>query len=56
MRRVGPGSPEPLGVTLVQGGANVAVYSAHAAAITVKLLTALRSLDPYADGIDVARH
>ena len=28
----------------------------HAAAITVKLLTALRSLDPYADGIDVARH
>jgi hypothetical protein len=27
----------------------------HAASITVKLLTALRQLDPYADGIDVAR-
>lgn len=27
----------------------------HAAAITVKILTALRSLDPYADGIDVVR-
>lgn len=27
----------------------------HAAALTVKILTVLRSLDPYADGIDVAR-
>jgi len=27
----------------------------HEAALTVKLLTALRSLDPYADGIDVVR-
>jgi hypothetical protein len=27
----------------------------HAAAMTVKILTALRSLDPYADGIDVVR-
>jgi len=31
--RVGPGSPEPLGVTPAAGGANVAVYSAHATAI-----------------------
>src|SRR5512143_571474 len=30
MRRVGPGSPEPLGLTLVRGGANVAVFSTHA--------------------------
>ena len=30
MRRAGPGSPEPLGVTLGPGGANVAVFSAHA--------------------------
>lgn len=27
----------------------------HAAAMTVKILTALRDLDPYADGIDVVR-
>lgn len=27
----------------------------HAAAMTVKILTALRTLDPYADGIDVVR-
>jgi len=31
--RVGPGNPEPLGVTLAQDGANVAVVSAHATAI-----------------------
>ena len=37
MRRVGPGAPEPLGVTLVPGGANVAVYSAHADAIALCL-------------------
>jgi glycogen operon protein len=29
----GPGSPEPLGVTLAQDGANVAVVSAHATAV-----------------------
>jgi N-acyl-phosphatidylethanolamine-hydrolysing phospholipase D len=34
MRRVGPGSPEPLGLTLVPGGANVAVYSAHASPLS----------------------
>jgi len=33
LMRVGPGSPEPLGVTLVAQGANVAVVSAHATAI-----------------------
>ena len=33
MRRIGPGSPEPLGVTLVPGGVNVAVSSAHASSI-----------------------
>jgi len=33
MRRAGSGSPEPLGVTVERGGANVAVYSAHATAI-----------------------
>ena len=33
MRCIGPGSPEPLGLTLVPGGANVAVFSAHANAI-----------------------
>ncbi len=37
MRRIGPGSPEPLGVTLANGGANVAVLSAHATAIEVCL-------------------
>jgi len=31
--RLGPGSPEPLGVTLTQDGANVAVVSAHATAV-----------------------
>jgi glycogen operon protein len=40
MRRVGPGSPEPLGLTLVPGGANIAVYSAHASAIQVCLFDA----------------
>jgi glycogen operon protein len=37
MRRTGPGSPEPLGVTPMPGGANVAVFSAHAAAIELCL-------------------
>ena len=37
MRRVGPGRPEPLGVTLEDGGANVAVHSAHASAIELCL-------------------
>src|SRR5512137_1553225 len=40
MRRVGPGSPEPLGLTLVPGGANVAVFSAHASAIELCLFDA----------------
>jgi glycogen operon protein len=31
--QAGPGSPEPLGVTLAQDGANIAVLSAHATAI-----------------------
>ena len=37
MRRLGAGSPEPLGLTLVAGGANVAVFSAHARAIELCL-------------------
>ncbi len=37
MRRVGPGRPEPLGVTPEDGGANVAVHSAHATAIELCL-------------------
>ena len=37
MRRIGPGSPEPLGLTLVPGGANVAVFSAHATRIELCL-------------------
>src|SRR5512139_4021163 len=37
MRRIGPGSPEPLGLTLVPGGANVAVFSAHARTIELCL-------------------
>jgi glycogen operon protein len=40
MRRIGPGSPEPLGLTLVPGGANVAVFSAHASAIELCLFDA----------------
>jgi len=40
MRRVDSGCPEPLGVTLVPGGANVAVYSAHASAIELCLFDA----------------
>ncbi|MFN0100051.1 MAG: glycogen debranching protein GlgX [Gemmatimonadaceae bacterium] len=35
MRRVGPGTPEPLGVTLHGDGANVAVFSAHATRVDV---------------------
>ncbi len=37
MRHVGPGSPEPLGVSPVSGGVNVAVFSAHATAIELCL-------------------
>ena len=40
MRRVNSGCPEPLGVTLVPGGVNVAVYSAHASAIELCLFDA----------------
>ena len=40
MRAIGPGSPEPLGVTLCKGGANVAVFSAHASAIEMCLFDA----------------
>lgn len=35
--RVLPGTPEPLGMTLVEGGANLAVYSAHALSIELCL-------------------
>ena len=35
--REGPGTPEPLGLTLVDGGANVAVYSRHATAMELCL-------------------
>jgi glycogen operon protein len=37
MRDLAPGSPEPLGVRLIKGGANFAVFSAHATAIEVCL-------------------
>src|SRR5947209_16762136 len=37
MRRVDSGNPEPLGLTLAPGGANIAVYSAHASAIELCL-------------------
>src|SRR5215212_9579547 len=40
MRCLAPGRPEPLGVTIMRGGANIAVYSAHAAAIEVCLFDA----------------
>ena len=40
MRRVGPGSPEPLGVTLARDGANIAVFSTHATGIDVCLFDA----------------
>ncbi|MCC7003446.1 MAG: glycogen debranching protein GlgX [Gemmatimonadaceae bacterium] len=40
MRRVGPGTPEPLGVTLHGDGANVAVFSAHATRVDVCLFDA----------------
>jgi len=40
MRRADTGTPEPLGVTLVPGGVNVAVFSAHAAAIELCLFDA----------------
>jgi len=40
MRRIGPGSPEPLGVTPERGGVNVAVYSAHATAVDLCLFDA----------------
>ncbi len=41
MPRVGPGSPEPLGVTLTEHGVNVAVFSAHAHAVEFCLFDAL---------------
>ena len=41
MRRVSAGSPEPLGLTLLPGGANVAVFSAHARAIELCLFDAV---------------
>ena len=37
---MGPGSPDPLGVTLAAGGANVAVWSRHATAIELCLFDA----------------
>lgn len=37
MRETGPGAPEPLGLTLLSGGANIAVFSAHATAIELCL-------------------
>ena len=40
MTRIGPGSPEPLGVTLTPVGVNVAVFSAHATAIELCLFDA----------------
>jgi len=40
MRRIDSGCPEPLGVTLVPGGVNVAVFSAHAAAVELCLFDA----------------
>jgi glycogen debranching enzyme GlgX len=40
MRSVGPGSPEPLGVSCVPGGVNVAVFSTHASAIELCLFDA----------------
>ncbi len=40
MQGAGPGSPEPLGVTPARDGANVAVVSAHAAAIELCLFDA----------------
>jgi glycogen operon protein len=40
MRVPAAGSPEPLGLTLVPGGANVAVFSAHATAIELCLFDA----------------
>jgi glycogen debranching enzyme GlgX/4-alpha-glucanotransferase len=40
MRQIDSGCPEPLGVTLAPGGANVAVFSAHATAIELCLFDA----------------
>ena len=40
MRRIDSGCPEPLGVTLVPGGVNVSVFSAHAAAVELCLFDA----------------
>jgi len=40
MRRVDTGRPDPPGVTLLPGGANVAVFSAHATAVTLCLFDA----------------
>src|SRR4051812_7377117 len=40
MRRVSAGSAEPLGLTLASGGANIAVFSAHATSIELCLFDA----------------
>jgi len=40
MRRLSPGSPEPLGVTPGPGGSNVAVFSAHAHSLELALFDA----------------
>ena len=43
--RVAPGHPEPLGVTPVAGGVNVAVHSAHASAIELCLFDAAGAVE-----------
>ncbi|MFO1316338.1 MAG: glycogen debranching protein GlgX [Burkholderiales bacterium] len=43
--QVGPGSPEPLGATPVAGGANVAVWSAHATAIELCVFDAAGAVE-----------
>ena len=43
--RVVPGHPEPLGVTPAAGGANVAVYSAHASAIELCVFDAAGAVE-----------
>lgn len=48
---IGPGRPEPLGVTAVAGGANVAIPSAHAEAVELCLFEG-----EGADEREVARH
>src|SRR4051794_29726476 len=45
MGRAGAGDPEPLGLTLLAGGANVAVYSAHARSIELCLFDATGNVE-----------